>query len=453
MTNGKFSQTLTADDFEKFGDWLAQFEQTLKHYRQTNPNLSDDDKNLIIDHEQKINLMSQQMYTVPVDLVINEAQASLEKIQRATQDAQAAVQTKEAIDKVIAIAAAVIKIGASVMSRDVGGLVAAIGQVNEAIDSRKRMNNLGQNEKGVKAMSDAEVKSNVSWIIVGLIIAIIPVGLWVRPAIGLGWTWGIIATLMLVTIGIIGLSLGKWWTGVFIDPKTNTMSLSRLQVMLWTWVILSAFITIALARISDSFTNPQSYICQPQKPNTKVTCAGPVDIQLPSLLWALMGISITSAVASPLFKTAKVQKTAGQEEANQQRASRGGPPAETYSNVLATRTSTDTNLKNQVGETKPLGAVVRKDSWQKAAFSDMFTGEEVTTFGYIDIAKVQNFFFTLIAVVVYTVALVAAMLNTETIAQLVAFPDIAAGLVTIIGISHAGYLVDKAGIKSTPEGP
>ncbi len=127
--------------------------------------------------------------------------------------------------------------------------------------------------------------------------------------------------------------------------------------------------------------------------------------------------------------------------------------AETYSNVLAKRTSDDAKLKEQVGDAKPLGAVIRKDSWQKAEFSDIFTGEEVATFGYIDIAKVQNFFFTLVAVLAYTIAIVAAMSNSDKIAQMVAFPDIPAGLVTLIGISHAGYLADKTVIKSTPERP
>lgn len=107
-------------------------------------------------------------------------------------------------------------------------------------------------------------------------------------------------------------------------------------------------------------------------------------------------------------------------------------------------------LSEQVGDTKPLGALVRKDSWQKAMFSDVLTGEEVSTFGYVNIAKLQNLFFSVITVVAYTVALVSAMVVNKSIAQLFAFPDIPAGIVAIIGISHGGYLIDKAVTHSTP---
>jgi len=291
------------------------------------------------------------------------------------------------------------------------------------------------------------------FILVLIIIIIIPAGLFLPQLIGLSLTWLIIAIAMIVILGITGLSLDKGWAGVLIDPKTNTMSLSRFQVLLWTWVILSAFFTLALARISDSRTHPDDYKCQPEVQGKEIKCNEALDIQIPPLLWALMGISITSAVGSPLLKAAKAQKTVGQDENSQQRAVKRGlrqEAAATYRAVLDERKEGDANLSEQVGETKPLGALVKKDSWQKAMFSDVFTGEEVATFGYVDIAKVQNLFFSVIAVLAYTVAIVSAMSVTENIAQFFAFPDISPGLVTIIGISHGGYLIDKGVTHSTP---
>ena len=76
-----------------------------------------------------------QMYSVAVGLVINDAQASVEKIKQVNQGVKVAVQTITTIDKVIAIAAGVIKIGASVRSKDIGGIVEGIGQVPEAVAS------------------------------------------------------------------------------------------------------------------------------------------------------------------------------------------------------------------------------------------------------------------------------------------------------------------------------
>jgi hypothetical protein len=303
-------------------------------------------------------------------------------------------------------------------------------------------------------MSNEEnIKQSSSWFILVFITMMIPAGLLLPQWIGLGLTWMAVAILMLLTICFTGLSLGKGCAGALIDPKTNMMSLSRLQIMLWTWVILSAFITLALARISNSHINPDAYGSLLQVPGMEVQHNEPLLIHIPQLLWALMGISITSAVASPLLKTAKAQKTSDQDESSQQRATkRGGPQQEavTYRAILDERKRDDEKLKEQIGDSMPLGAIVRKDTWQKAKFSDVLTGEEVSTFGYVDIAKVQNLFFTVIAVVAYSVALVSYMSGTKSIDQLFAFPELPAGLVAIIGISHGGYLIDKAVTHSTP---
>jgi hypothetical protein len=52
-----------------------------------------------------------------------------------------------------------------------------------------------------------------SWYIMGLIIMIIPVGLILLQWIRLGLIWMVIAILMLLTICVTGLSLGKGWVG------------------------------------------------------------------------------------------------------------------------------------------------------------------------------------------------------------------------------------------------
>jgi hypothetical protein len=102
--------------------------------------------------------------------------------------------------------------------------------------------------QGGKAMVDEKQNTKLSsWAIPFLIIAIIPVGLLLPQRIGICKTWAIVALLMFFIIWAIGASLGKGLIGALIDPLTNTMSLSRLQIILWTWVILSAFVTIALA--------------------------------------------------------------------------------------------------------------------------------------------------------------------------------------------------------------
>lgn len=271
---------------------------------------------------------------------------------------------------------------------------------------------------------------------------------------GLAYTWLLVAAVMLVGLICTGLALGKGAAGILIDPATNMMTLARLQVVLWTWLVVSAFVTVALGRVWDAHIHHgQGYCAPPVTVNEQVTCADPLGVQLPPLLWALMGISITTAVGSPLLKTNKQQKTTEDDRLRKQAAlksSMGGaaaPAALTFRNVLDTRKQANPEIFKAVDENA--GALVKKASWRDAAFSDLFSGDEVGTFGYVDVARVQACFFTLVAFVAYAVTLWGAM-AASTIAGLTAFPDLPAGLIAVIGISHTGYLSSDAFTQSTP---
>jgi len=273
-------------------------------------------------------------------------------------------------------------------------------------------------------------------VLMALVALLMPTRLGLRWWI---WAWIINLVLMFLVMGTIGLSIkaeSGWWA-IFVDNR-NMVSLSRFQIVLWTLVVLSAFWTIALARTGDSTGNPRAYVCEsPALEGKKASCAAPADLQLPATLWALMGISVTSAVASSLIKENKAQRTAADGGQNRYAASlqqtlRGMPLA---------------------GEFENRGAVVTRKSGKKPKFSDMFKGEDPKGLIYIDIAKVQNFFFTVVAVAVYAVALGAALVGAKSIASLFQFPDISEGLLGILGISHAGYLVNKATVTSAPPPP
>lgn len=275
------------------------------------------------------------------------------------------------------------------------------------------------------------------------------------PGGGLALTWLAVAILMWVIVAIIGVSLNKGLFGILIDSR-NMMSLSRLQIVLWTILVLSAFVTVALARVDDSRSHPSGYACPEEEDaeegaQQEPECADPLGIQLPPLLWALMGISVTSAVASPLLKAAKAQRTAD-EDHRRERAERergGSAPVATFRGRLE-QVAGDLP-RDEVPNNE--GALVKKEKWSDARFSDIFTGEEVASFLYVDIAKVQNFFFTIITVVAYTTALAVAMTSAASIARFVAFPDLPPGLIGVISISYGGYLTDKAFTHTTPAVP
>lgn len=217
-----------------------------------------------------------------------------------------------------------------------------------------------------------------------------------------GWNWVIVVASMLIFIVTLGVYInGRPW-GIFIDER-NMMTLSRFQLVVWTLIILSAFITITLARV-------------------RALVADPLAIELPWQLWALMGISTTSLMGSPLIRSTKKRKT----------------PTDEARSRMAKLQRLDVSMIDKTRE----GTLSVKEKVDEAQFADMFRGEEVENSPYLDMAKVQMFFFTIIAAIAYAVVLVNWIATKEPSA-LASFPELSDGLLAILGISHAGYLGNK----------
>ncbi len=192
------------------------------------------------------------------------------------------------------------------------------------------------------------------------------------------------------------------WRGLLVDER-NKVSLSRLQMTLWTVVILSGFLTAALSNLAAGQTSPLS-------------------IAIPHELWLLMGISTTSLVGSPLIKSTKITKKPNEAE-------------KTSTLTLMSQEGLDTSIV----ATK--GLIVVNTTLEAARWSDLFKGEESGNAAQLDLSKVQMFFFTLILVLAYAVALGNAF--SGNVAKIDGLPALAPGMVTLLGISHAGYLVHK----------
>lgn len=235
-------------------------------------------------------------------------------------------------------------------------------------------------------------------ILILMIVFIILAGLWAPKGIN----WVIVAGSMLVFVISLGLHICGRPMGIFIDER-NEMSLSRFQLVIWTLIILSAFVTIALERVSAEALDPLA-------------------IELPWQLWALMGISTTSLIGSPLIKSTKKRKTPDAQAKERAAKSRGTQPED-------------------VEETRE-GTLYVNKSIADAEFSDIFKGEEIANSPQIDMAKVQMFFFTLVAALSYVVILFHQIVTEEPDA-LVSFPELPEGLIAILAISHAGYLGNK----------
>ena len=243
-----------------------------------------------------------------------------------------------------------------------------------------------------------------------MIAAMAVTALFLPARIGLVWAWLINLVLMFVIMGIIGLTVGRRFWAIFVDNR-NMVSLSRFQVVIWTLVILSAFWTSALGRVADSTVNPEKYICS----DPAVPCSTPADLNLPAEVWALMGISMTSSVAATLIKENKGQEAVTFE----------GDPE-----------------RNR-------GALAIRPPAETPQFADMFHTETAGSKVFVDMSKVQNFFFTIVAVLTYATALGGAMIVAKDISTFQQFPILSDGLIGILGISHAGYLTSK--VVSRPQ--
>jgi len=205
-------------------------------------------------------------------------------------------------------------------------------------------------------------------------------------------TWWIIMLLLVAFVLILGAGINGRWQGILIDQR-NKMSLSRLQVLLWTILILSAWITAALWNILQSVPDP-------------------LGINVPGEVWALLGISAASFVSQPLILSVKEDRSPGR---------------------------VDTNTVEQ-----------------EAELDDMFRGDDESNADFVDLSKIQMFFFTIILVLAYGAALSLMLLSPEKFAPgavvppqvplggIANFPLLSAGMITLLAISHAGYLAYKA---------
>lgn len=249
------------------------------------------------------------------------------------------------------------------------------------------------------------------WHTFFLLLVLVSIGLigLLAPKFSVLGAWlGILVLLTALTVavghGVTGLSLG-----CLIDAH-NRISLARLQAILWTLIVISAFLAGALANISANSANPGSI-------------ADPLSIGVPEELWILMGISLTSLIGSPLILSAK--KTQQPKDAEVERTreilDRQGEDVENIDNV---------------------GRIMIKDYPIKANISDLFKGDEVSNAAQLDLGKVQMFYFTLILVFAYGVQMGSLFLDSSGVVE--NLPVLSTGMLALLAISHAGYLTNKA---------
>ena len=212
-------------------------------------------------------------------------------------------------------------------------------------------------------------------------------------------TWLNVVVLLAAFTLVVGHGITGRWLGVLIDTA-NRMSLSRLQMLFWTFVVLSGLLTAVTANI-------QAHVNEP------------LAITIPAPLWLLMGISTASMVGSPILQ--HIQSNRATNTKAQQQA-------------MEHQSLDPTSIR--IGSENVINQGV-----DGASIADIFAGSDISTLGLVDIGQMQMFFFTLILLFTYGVGL-AHLFSTP--APILALPTLDVGMVALLSISHAGFLANKA---------
>lgn len=203
------------------------------------------------------------------------------------------------------------------------------------------------------------------------------------PALLVAHTWRTSSVWLLALAAMaLALAAGGSLAGAhrLVEDERGRWSLSRAQSLVWLWLLVPTYWTIAMSRLLADV-------------------ADPLTVGMDENLWALLGISAASLVASPL--------------------------------ILARKQATAPGLVDtprELGRTTP--------GWR-----DLVRGEDTGNSDVVDLGRLQLIVFTAVAVALYFASCwhtLAAVAPPE-----LAFPALSRDLVTLLGISHAAYLANK----------
>lgn len=195
--------------------------------------------------------------------------------------------------------------------------------------------------------------------------------------------WISIAVLMAAFAAIAGHGVTGRSTGVLIGDL-GRLSLSRLQMLLWTVLVLSGYMAAALANIGRGARDP-------------------MNVNIPTELWLAMGISTASLVAAPAALAHKQRKQGGT----------SAPLPEEFD----------------------------------SRFAGLFYGEEDGDKDRVDLGKLQMFFFTVVLILAYALTL-GDMFDDKAKKAFTSLPPVDEAVVSLLAISHTGYLVKKAYVSA-----
>jgi len=194
-------------------------------------------------------------------------------------------------------------------------------------------------------------------------------------------SWAAAAAVILGAMATAGKISNGSYLGILTDSR-GRYSLNHLQILMWTAVVLSLFTGLLVGRLVGHATG------------------GPLGFSIPDSVLGLLGISVGSAVTA--------------------RATKAGKSRRRPTNVAA----------SDPKDPPRLGQIILVEEGKLA---DQL----------VDVTKFQNLWITLVLVAGYIALAVSQIRQAASVSELTGLPDVAGTFVTLLAISHAGYLAGK----------
>jgi hypothetical protein len=225
------------------------------------------------------------------------------------------------------------------------------------------------------------------------------------------WSWAVSAAVLLVFAVVLGLRVSlppgdvkpkPLWLGILVDNR-GRFSLNRLQLIVWTIVVISLIAGVFFGRLIEGV-------------------AEPLEFTIPGNVLGLLGISVGSAVTVATIKSSKA-------------AAATVPPVpplppEVVAPAPNRRAVTRLATYQATGRPPALGQMLMAE---EGAYAD----------DIVDAGKFQSFAITIVLVVAYVAMAISTISDATSAAGVTALPDLKGTFLVLLGISYAGYAGSK----------
>lgn len=204
---------------------------------------------------------------------------------------------------------------------------------------------------------------------------------------------------------VLGLEITNEPLGVLLNSR-NLLSLPRLQMSLWTIIVMSALVTVMACRGWSG--------------------VDPLQVTIPPELLEAMGISFVSAAAAPAILSLKSRVPSTNDEFESATIRMGQP-------ITAS------------------GKLVGRPSAGLARLSDLVKSDDLSNAGLVDLSKVQQLLITAVLIAVYAWRLGTYLTGASIGAATTELPKFDQTFVNLLLVSHGGYLAYSATSKPAAE--